>query len=120
MTIPELYTYIVTTFDVIFTQKALEKAAAAVVDQFLGEGPTATELVRAKARIAASETFARDSQVSMANWYGGQLVAGQTIEQIQAWDDRVRAVTAEQVKQAMNAYMTGVHHVDATLLVETQ
>ncbi|MDZ4761372.1 MAG: pitrilysin family protein [Alphaproteobacteria bacterium] len=102
------------------TLDAVEKAAAAVVDQFLGEGPTATELVRAKARIAASETFARDSQVSMANWYGGQLVAGQTIEQIQAWDDRVRAVTAEQVKQAMNAYMTGVHHVDATLLVEPQ
>lgn len=98
----------------------VRKATEAVVAKFLAEGPTDEELARAKRSIAASTTFARDSQVSMANWYGGQLVQGQTIQQIEDWDDRIRAVTKEQVKAALTAYLVGKNHIDATLLVEGQ
>ena len=93
----------------------MKPAVEAVVAKFLEEGPTPQELERAKSNIAASATFARDSQVAMANWYGGQLVIGQSVERVQHWEGRIRAVTAEQVKAAMNAYMKAPH-VDARLI----
>jgi zinc protease len=94
-----------------------KKAALAVTDKFLKEGPTAEELSRAKKSIAASEIFARDNQRGMAEWYGAMLTAGQTVRQIETWDDRIAAVTAEQVKAAANKYLTA-NHVDARLLPE--
>jgi zinc protease len=93
----------------------MKPAVEAVVAKFLDEGPTPQELERAKSNIAASATFARDSQVAMANWYGGQLVIGQSVDRVLHWEDRIRAVTAEQVKTAMNAYMKAPH-VDARLI----
>ena len=45
------------------------------------------------------------------------LTAGQTVQQIETWDDRIAAVTAEQVKAAANKYLTA-NHVDARLLPE--
>ncbi len=93
----------------------MKPAVEAVVAKFLQEGPNSKELERAKSNIAASSIFARDSQVAMANWYGSLLVIGQSVDRIQHWDDRIRAVTAEQVKAAMNAYMKSPH-VDAELM----
>jgi zinc protease len=100
-----------------FSLDDVKKAALAVTDKFLKEGPTAEELNRAKKTIAASEIFTRDNQRSMAEWYGTMLTAGQTVPQIESWDDRIAAVTAEQVKAAANKYLTK-HHVDAKLLPE--
>jgi zinc protease len=100
-----------------FSLDDVKKAALAVTDKFLKEGPTAEELNRAKKSIAASEIFTRDNQRSMAEWYGTMLTAGQTVQQIETWDDRIAAVTAEQVKAAANKYLTK-HHVDAKLLPE--
>jgi zinc protease len=56
----------------------------------------------------------------MAEWYGSQLIAGQTVDDILTWNDRIQAVTAEQVKAAANKYLSGVHHVDARLLPEAK
>ena len=75
-------------------------------------------LERAKKAIAASAIFTRDNQMSMANWYGELLTAGQTIEQIENWDDRIRAVTASDVVRVMNKHLAGTHYVDAVLLPE--
>lgn len=94
----------------------IEAAVAALTDEFLRDGPTPQEVTRAKEVIAASSIFARDSQVSMANWYGQQLAAGVPLERIETWDERIRAVTAADVKRVMNKYLKGVNHVDATLL----
>lgn len=93
----------------------MKPAVEAVLARFLDEGPTPQELARAKSNIAASAIYARDSQMAMANWYGSQLVIGQSVDRILHWDDRIRAVTAEQVKAAMNAYMKAPH-VDARLI----
>jgi zinc protease len=98
----------------------IKKAILDVTDRFLKEGPTPQELERAKRSLAASEIFARDNQMGMAEWYGSQMIAGQTVDQIEKWDDRVKAVTAEQVLAAMRKRMIGVEHVDATLLPEAR
>jgi zinc protease len=98
----------------------VRNATMPIVETLLRDGPTPEELDRAKRMIAASTTFARDSQVTMANWYGGQLVVGQTVQQIEGWDDRIRAVTAQQVVAALNKYITGQNFIDATLTRESK
>ncbi len=94
----------------------VRKGADAILKKFLAEGPTDQELTRAKRSVAAAAIFARDSQVAMANWYGSQIVVGQTPDQIAHWDDRIRAVTREQVMAAMKAYLSGTNFVDGSLL----
>ena len=96
----------------------IEAASAELTAKFLREGPTAEELERAKKMIAASAIFTRDNQMSMANWYGELLTAGQTVEQIEGWDERIRAVTAADVVRAMSRYLAGTNYVDAVLLPE--
>jgi zinc protease len=98
----------------------LKDAVLAVTDQFLKEGPTQQELDRAKRMIVASEVFARDNQMGMANWYGQMLVAGESLGYIESWDKRIEAVTAEQVLAAMRKRMMGVNHVDGLLLPEAK
>jgi zinc protease len=96
----------------------LELSALSVMDRFLKEGPTAEELARAKNMIAADAIFARDNQMGMADWYGSQLTAGLPLPYIESWEARVRAVTAADVKLAMNTYIVGKPYVDALLLPE--
>ncbi len=96
----------------------LQLSALSVVDKFLKDGPSDAELARAKNMIAADATFSRDNQMGMADWYGSQLTAGLPLPYIEAWEDRVRAVTAADVKLAMNRYVTGKPYIDAFLLPE--
>ena len=96
----------------------LQLSALSVVDKFLKDGPTDAELVRAKNMIAADATFSRDNQMGMADWYGSQLTAGLPLPYIEAWEDRVRAVTAADVKLAMSRYVMGKPFIDAFLLPE--
>ncbi len=102
------------------TLAQVETAAMAVTDAFLKSGPTPEELTRAKRMIAASQIFARDSQMGMANWYGSMLVAGESLDYIGGWADRINAVTTEQAMAALRKHMTGVNHIDATLLPEAK
>ncbi len=99
---------------------AIEAEAMAVTSKFLREGPTAQELSRAKKMIAASAVFTRDNQMSLAEWYGERLTAGQTVAQIEGWEDRIRAVTAADVMRTMNRYLVGTNYVDAVLLPEAK
>ena len=34
----------------------------------------------------------------MARWYGAALTTGSTVEEVQSWPDRIRAVTADAVQ----------------------
>lgn len=91
-------------------------AALAELAKFLDQGPTLEEVQRAKERIAAAAIFRRDSQFGLAMWYGEQLVRGRTLDDIAQWEQRVRAVTPEQIKAAWNAYARSDKHVDASLI----
>jgi zinc protease len=73
-------------------------------------------LRRAKNRFLRGMIFARDSQTGMARIYGSLLATGLTIEDIEAWPDRVRAVTADAVKNAAQRYLVSSAHVTGYLL----
>jgi zinc protease len=83
----------------------LEAAVDEVIAAIAEKGITAEELERARTRIIADAVYARDNQASMARWYGGALVTGATVEQVKSWPDRIRAVTADNVRDAARNWL---------------
>ena len=80
--------------------EALEKA----VDQILGVNalalPRDNDLARAKTQLIASVTYRRDSQFALAMAYGQALTIGLTVDDVNEWPARIRAVNAEGVRKA--------------------
>ena len=80
--------------------EALEKA----VDQVLGVTalalPRDNDLARAKTQLVASVTYRRDSQFALASAYGQALTIGLTVDDVNEWPARIRAVNAEAVRKA--------------------
>lgn len=81
----------------------------AIVDReiarMIAEGPSEQELKRAKTIILTGELVRQDNQFQLAERYGAALAVGRTIEDVEAWPDRLRAVTAEQVRAAAERWL---------------
>ncbi len=84
--------------------ETLDAAVDRVLADFLAAPIDEADLRRAKTRLVADSVYARDSQSSLARWYGESLATGMSIEDIQAWPDRVEAVTAEEVAACGRKY----------------
>jgi len=87
------------------TLQQLEHAIDAVVDNVAANGVMADEIERAKNRLVADAIYAQDSQSTMARWYGAALTTGSTVETVQSWPERIRAVTGEAVHAAAKAWL---------------
>ena len=59
-----------------------------------------SELTRAKTQLVASVTYRRDSQYAMASAFGQALMIGLTVDDVNEWPARIRAVGASDVKMA--------------------
>jgi zinc protease len=77
-----------------------EEAIDGVLAEIIDKGVAPDELDRAKNRQIADAVYAQDNQSTMARWYGAALTTGGTVEEVQSWPDRIRAVTADQVRDA--------------------
>lgn len=93
----------------------VEAAIDAEIAKFLTEGPTEEELTRAKAVLVANAIYAKDSQEGLANYYGEGLTYGLTLADLEAWPERIQAVTTEQVKAVAAKYLTPERSVTGTL-----
>jgi zinc protease len=98
------------------TLQQLEQAVDAVIDSVIANGVTAAELDRAKSRLIADSVYAHDSQATMARWYGSALASGMTVDMVQSWPDRIRAVTAETVQAAAKAWLDKRHSATGYLV----
>jgi zinc protease len=87
------------------TLQQLEAAIDAVIDEIVTHGVTADELERAKNRLIADAIYVRDSQSSMARWFGTALTTGSTVDEVLTWTDRIGAVTAEAVHAAAKTWL---------------
>ena len=96
----------------------LEAALDQVIAEVVKDGVTAEELERAKTRLIADAVYAQDSQSSLARWYGAALTTGSTVADIAAWPDRIRAVTADQVRAAARAFLEKQRSVTGYLVKE--
>jgi len=79
----------------------------------------AEDLERVKTQLIAEAIYAQDNQATLARWYGGGLTTGLSIEDIRSWPDRIRAVTAEQVRAAAQKWLDKKRSVTGYLIKDT-
>lgn len=96
--------------------ETLEKAVDEQIAKIASEGVGDQELERAKNRFLRSLIFARDNQSGMARMYGSALATGSSIEDIDEWPERIRAVKAEDVKKAAASWLEQKRAVSSYLL----
>jgi len=94
----------------------VEKAMDAEIARLLADGVTDEEVERVKSRMLAEAVYARDSLYIAARVFGEALTAGLTVEDVEAWPDRIRAVTAAQVNAAARAVLQSKASVTGVLL----
>ncbi len=86
----------------------------------IAENPVrAEDLERVKTQLIAGAIYAQDNQATLARWYGGALTTGLSIEDIRSWPDRIRAVTAEQVRTAARKWLDKKRSVTGYLIKDT-
>ena len=76
-----------------------------VIDDVIADigqnGVRSEDLERVKTQLIAETVYAQDNQATLARWYGGAMSTGLNIEDIRKWPERVRAVTADQVRDVV-------------------
>ncbi len=101
------------------TVEQLGAAIDKVIAELIDKGITAEELSRAKERVRASVIYSADSPRTLANVIGASLATGDTLSEVQAWPERIAAVTADAVQAAARAYLTTRNSVTGYLLPKT-
>ena len=97
----------------------VEQAIDGVIADVTQNPARAEDLERVKTQLIAEAIYAQDNQATLARWYGGALTSGQSIEDIRSWPDRIRAVTAEQVRDAAKKWLDKKRSVTGYLIKDT-
>lgn len=122
-------TYDLTTFSISATPESgkdpikarkatadVEEAVDGVIHDLLDHGVQPDELERAKNKLIATATYARDNIFTMAEIFGTALTTGQTVDDVLAWPDKVAAVTAEDVMAAARSVLVPANSVTGLLM----
>jgi zinc protease len=94
----------------------IEAAVDAEIARLLADGVTEEEVARAKKSLQAESVKARDSLSAPARIVGRALAGGGTIEEVEAWPDRIAAVTVSDVDSAAQAVFNVNYSVTGLLL----
>ncbi|MET0720198.1 MAG: pitrilysin family protein [Tardiphaga sp.] len=97
----------------------IEKTIDAVISDVAANAVPAADLERVKTQLVAEAIYAQDNQASLARWYGAALTTGLSVEDIRAWPDRIKAVTAEQVRNAAQKWLDRKRSVTGYLIKDT-
>ena len=98
----------------------LESGVIKQIKLLLNNGVTVDEVRRAKTILQAHAIYARDSINAGARVLGASLSAGQTIEGVESWPDRIGAVTSNQIHDAANFVLVYKKSVTGLLIPEDQ
>ncbi len=94
----------------------IEASIDRVIGEVIRNGITQEELERARTGEIANLIYASDSQQSLAHTYGWNLATGRTIADIETRQDRLRAVTREQVQAVASKYLDRKRSVTGYLI----
>jgi zinc protease len=97
----------------------VEQVVDDVISGILKNPIRAEDLERVKTQLIAEAIYAQDNQATMARWYGGALTTGLSIEDIRSWPDRIRTVTADQVRAVAQKYLDKKRSVTGYLIKDT-
>lgn len=100
------------------TLEEVEAAIAAEIEAIVEDGVNEDELERAKNRVRKNLIYLADSQTAMARRYAAALTTGRTIEDVEAWPERIEAVTLDEVNAVARKYLQKRRSVTGYLLPE--
>jgi zinc protease len=98
---------------------AVEQAVDGVIADVAQNAVRAEDLERVKTQLIAAAIYAQDNQASLARWYGAALTTGLSVDDVRSWPDRIRAVTAEQVRAAAQKWLDKKRSVTGYLIKDT-
>ncbi|RMF11756.1 MAG: insulinase family protein [Alphaproteobacteria bacterium] len=96
--------------------EGIEREVEAVLADLIEDGVPEDELERTKRKLVADAVYARDSIAAMAQMFGRALTTGLDVDDVLAWPDRVRAVTADEVLAAARTVLDERGSVTGLLL----
>ncbi len=96
----------------------LEKAVDDELAKILEKGVSKNDVEAAKQQLQDMAIFARDSLRTGANAIATALMAGRTVQDVEAWPARIGAVTVDQVNAAARHVLQPRKSVTALLLPE--
>jgi zinc protease len=94
----------------------VEQAIDEVIADITQNGVRSEDLERVKTQLIAETIYAQDNQATLARWYGGAMTTGLSIEEIRSWPERIRAVTADQVRDAAQKWLDKKRSVTGYLI----
>ena len=97
----------------------VEQVVDSVIADITQNPVRAEDLERVKTQLIAETIYAQDNQAVMARWYGGGLTTGLSVEDIRSWPDRIRAVTADQIRAAAQKWLDKKRSVTGYLIKDT-
>jgi zinc protease len=97
----------------------VEQVVDSVISDIVQNPIRAEDLERVKTQLIAEAIYAQDNQATLARWYGGALTTGLSIEDIRTWPERIRAVTAAQVRAAAQKWLDKKRSVTGYLIKDT-
>ena len=96
----------------------LEAAIDGELLRLVRDGVESDEVRRAKERMQAASVYARDSLSGPANIIGAGLAIGQSLDEVEAWPDRIGQVTPAEVDAAARAVLVERNSATGVLLPE--
>ena len=97
------------------TPEQMEAAVDAVIADIRENGVTQDELNRARAGLLAEYVYSSDSISRVARQYGWRLAAGLSIEDVEDWPNRIKAVTVDDVRKVAQDYLVDEKSVTGIL-----
>src|SRR5579863_7733996 len=94
----------------------VEQAIDDVIADIELNGVRSEDLERVKTQLIAETVYAQDNQATLARWYGGAMTTGLSIDDIRKWPERIRAVTADQVRAAVQKWLDKKRSVTGYLI----
>jgi zinc protease len=98
--------------------KQVEAALRQELARLLKDGVSEEEVEVAKRRMIAQAVYARDSLDTGPRIFGRSLTTGETVADVEAWPDRIEAVTVDQVNAAAKAVFDERRSATGLLLPE--
>ncbi len=93
----------------------LEAAMDGVIAELRENGVTQGELDRARSAYLADFIYTSDSQSRMARHYGWRLATGMSVADVEAWPERLKKVTVEDVRNVARKYLLDANSVTGVL-----
>lgn len=102
------------------TPEEIEAAVDGVIRDLRETGVTQGELDRARASLIAEFVYNSDSISLMAREYGWRLSSGMTVEDVEAWPERIKQVTVDDIHAVARKYLDDDDSVTGILIPEPE